>query len=1287
MTEMNASRSWLRSVIIVLTVTATYFVSGRLGLQLAIPPGYATVIWPPSGIALAAVLLGGYRVWPGVLLGSLLVNLSIGIEADPAAYLLSSLTIPALIACGAALQAVGGGFLVRRFGGFPNPLRTMPQISTLLVLGGAVACVINASIGVATLYAFGRIPFAGVSSTWATWWIGDTIGVLVFTPVALATLMRPRADWKHRSGIIVASTVTTFLMMMGMVAYTSYLEHKDSDAKLKEVGDNLTGSLTMVLSGRLHSVTALTAFLSHSSNISADEFAQFSTNLRLGISGVITLEWIPRVPSEQRDAFEAAARGWGLSDFQILDKTATGFGSAAKRREYYPVTFVDPIADNIRAVGFDLASVENRRQTLAQARETGKIAVTERVSLVQGGEAVLAVAPVYHDVRDAIGGVRQTSMAGFALGVVRITDIDKDSFQGYDVSDIHYWLIDETSPSDPIILAANISLPPSAFAFSEHGLFGSWGTIAYQRDIDPGGRRWVLHVAPTQEFITKHRIKNAWIVLVGGMFATGLMTAFTMLLTGRDGELVGQVEERTAALHATLEQLAQTEARYRTLFTKAKAAMMLVDPDSGAVVDANAVASEFYGYHIERLRGMQVSDINILSPEEIERELEAARRENRNHFDFRHRMANGDIRDVEVHSGPIDIDGRTLLFSIIHDSTARKKAERSLVMQSARYQQILKTASDGIHIVDHDGVLVEANASFLRMLGYNDTIIGNLRVQDWDTQDPWEVIKARNDNLIDRQGTMTFETRHLRHDGVIMDVEINASGIEIDGKKLIYASSRDITQRKQIEAQLRESEERFRSLVEGTTDWVWESDSDHCFTWFSPSFEPATGVLITTILGKRRWDMASKDREIDAALWQAHIGDLTAHRAFRDFRYWIRTDNGKAKWISINGTPHYDHNSNFLGYRGSGSDITAQAEQSMRLRMLSTAVEQSPVSVIITDTEGAIEYVNSYFTTVTGYEAVEVLGKNPRLLASGDTSPEVYKDMWEAISSGHRWIGELKNKRKNGQLYWESLTTAPVRSDDGKITHYVAVKEDITKSRQLQDELRKTNAELEQVSYVASHDLRQPLRMVTAYLGLIEKRLPPESLSDDIKTFLDYAVGGAKRMDRLIIDLLEYSRTGKSAKFVPVSVDEAVADAKINLTVAIHDADAKIASFENLPTIMADPTELTRLFQNLIGNAVKYHAPDRRPEIKIACQRKGREWLISVSDNGIGIAPEDRERAFVIFQRLVAQDAYEGTGIGLAVCKKIVETHGGRIWIESEVGVGSTFFMTFPAIESEPERQ
>jgi len=476
------------------------------------------------------------------------------------------------------------------------------------------------------------------------------------------------------------------------------------------------------------------------------------------------------------------------------------------------------------------------------------------------------------------------------------------------------------------------------------------------------------------------------------------------------------------------------------------------------------------------------------------------------------------------------------------------------------------------------------------------------------------------------------------------------------------------------------SEGRFRSLVEGTTDWVWETDANHRFSWVSPTYEQIVGASSSPVVGRYRWDLASKEREIDAGLWQAHMEDMAAHRAFRDFRYWMDVGEGRCRWISVSGAPRFDAAGAFLGYRGSGADITGLAAQSMRLRMLSTVVEQSPVSVVITDPEGKIEYVNAHFTTVSGYSSEEAIGANARLLASGETPTAVYGEMWATISAGQRWVGELRNRRKDGSLHWEMVAIAPVLDEVGQIAHYVAIKEDVTERRALQDKLRQSNAELEQFAYVASHDLRQPLRMVTSYLGLIERRLRPV-MTDEIKGFLDYAVDGAKRMDHLILDLLEYSRTGRTSCAGAVALGQVVADALLNLTVAVREADAEVEVTDDLPTIGGDPGELTRLFQNLIGNAIKYRAPDRRPRIEISCRRFGREWRIMVKDNGTGIAPEDFERVFAIFQRLVPQGECEGTGIGLAICRKIAEHHGGRIWVESVVGEGSVFVVALPAAE------
>jgi signal transduction histidine kinase len=226
-------------------------------------------------------------------------------------------------------------------------------------------------------------------------------------------------------------------------------------------------------------------------------------------------------------------------------------------------------------------------------------------------------------------------------------------------------------------------------------------------------------------------------------------------------------------------------------------------------------------------------------------------------------------------------------------------------------------------------------------------------------------------------------------------------------------------------------------------------------------------------------------------------------------------------------------------------------------------------------------------------------------------------------------------------------------------------------------ELKRSNTDLEQFAYIASHDLQEPLRMVSGFTGLLKRRYGGK-LDADADEFIGFAIGGVNRMQELINDLLSYSRVGRevvSAKAVDMQivVDQALA----NLQMAIEERSAMISSGQ-LPTVIANHGMLVRLFQNLIGNALKFCKAER-PIVRIQAERRGTDWVFSVADNGIGIDPQYKDRIFLIFQRLHKQGEYPGTGIGLAVCKRIVERNGGRIWLESEPGKGTTFFFTLPA--------
>jgi hypothetical protein len=225
-------------------------------------------------------------------------------------------------------------------------------------------------------------------------------------------------------------------------------------------------------------------------------------------------------------------------------------------------------------------------------------------------------------------------------------------------------------------------------------------------------------------------------------------------------------------------------------------------------------------------------------------------------------------------------------------------------------------------------------------------------------------------------------------------------------------------------------------------------------------------------------------------------------------------------------------------------------------------------------------------------------------------------------------------------------------------------------------ELARSNAELGQFAYVVSHDLQEPLRTIMSYCQLLQRRCG-DQLDQQASEFVDLAVDGAQRMKQLIHDLLLYSRVGTHGRpFEPTDCNEVLRLALANLQTAVEEAGA-VVTWAPLPRVLGDATQLMRVFQNLVGNALKFRGP-QRPEIHVGVQRQDGQWLFSVRDNGIGIRAEDCERIFLIFHRLHTREEYEGTGIGLAICRKTIERHGGRIWVESEPGKGSVFYFTMP---------
>lgn len=341
------------------------------------------------------------------------------------------------------------------------------------------------------------------------------------------------------------------------------------------------------------------------------------------------------------------------------------------------------------------------------------------------------------------------------------------------------------------------------------------------------------------------------------------------------------------------------------------------------------------------------------------------------------------------------------------------------------------------------------------------------------------------------------------------------------------------------------------------------------------------------------------------------------------------------------------------------------------------------------DASGAITFINPAARAMLGWDEHEGIGDDlhgrvHHRHTDGADYPEENCPSLATLRDGRsRQVGEDVYWRKDGTAFPVSYTTAAIFRDR-EIVGAVNVFQNISQRRAMEDQLKAANRELEQFAYVASHDLRHPLRMVTSYLTLIAQKLGAGA-DDELRSWLSHAANGARNMDRLICDLLEYSRTGRDGgDWETVALAELLPDVLLILSAGIADAGATVELAGHLPTVLGNRSELTRLFQNLINNAVKYRHPERSPVIGIGYRQDGPNSVVWVRDNGTGIPAKQRDRVFAIFQRLVPKDEIEGTGIGLAVCKKIVEHHGGRIWIEDTPGGGATFLVAFPQSENLP---
>ncbi len=400
-----------------------------------------------------------------------------------------------------------------------------------------------------------------------------------------------------------------------------------------------------------------------------------------------------------------------------------------------------------------------------------------------------------------------------------------------------------------------------------------------------------------------------------------------------------------------------------------------------------------------------------------------------------------------------------------------------------------------------------------------------------------------------------------------------------------------------------------------------------------------------------------------------------------DIDYRVILDDGKERIVHEKGEITFNENNTPVRMLGTVPDITERKNAEVKIQRLANIVESSNDAIITISLDGTIITWNKGAEQIYGYLSEEILGKSVSILAPEHLKNET-KKLIEKVKLGEKIQHYVTSRlRKGGKLIYVSIALSPVFDASSKLVAISAIVRDITELKKADEilkfkleELARSNKELEQFAYVSSHDLQEPLWMITGYLQLLQRKYRGE-LDEKADKYIRFAVDGAFQMQNLINDLLEFSRMTTSTREPgPANCEFILNQVLFNLKLFIKENKATVAH-GSLPEVMIDFTQLVQIFQNLIINGIKFHS-EEAPKIYISAEKKASEWVFSVQDNGIGIDPQYSGKIFEIFKRLHKKEEYPGTGIGLAICKKIVERCGGRIWVESELGKGSTFYFT-----------
>jgi PAS domain S-box-containing protein len=776
--------------------------------------------------------------------------------------------------------------------------------------------------------------------------------------------------------------------------------------------------------------------------------------------------------------------------------------------------------------------------------------------------------------------------------------------------------------------------------------------------------------------------------------------------------------------------LSESEKKYRELVQNANSAIVQWNCN-GKITLFNEYAQEFFGYSTDEVLGKPV---DILLPKGQSEQADSSPSE----------LIRGIVNDPQRYVNNINEnvckDGRRVwmawtnkpiydesgqvseILAVGIDITKQKLAEETLRQQA----QLLHLSYDAIIVWRKDGAIEHWNRGAEQLYGFTESeAVGRVTHKLLKTihSVPWPEIEAE----MRKHGQWEGELRHFAKDGHQVTVSARHQLVlGTDGIERILETNHDITQRKQMEEELRKSRDELEVRVKERT-----AQLDKTVLQLQRQVKQRIQAEQTATAERQRFNDVLETLPAYICLLTPDYYMPFANKVFRDLfgyhpdkkcyeflfnrpepcedcqTYKVLETNEPQhwEWTGPNGRDYDVYDFPFKDTDGSqlilemGIDVTErkQAEASLHAasRYARGLLEASLDPLVTISSEGKITDVNEATIKATGVAREQLIGTD---FSNYFTEPDKAKEGYQQVfAEGFVTDYPLTVRHKDGRLIDVLYNATVYKNEAGEVQGIFAAARDITEKKiteaeleqyrlhledlvkQRTEELARSNKDLEQFAYVASHDLQEPLRAVSGFVSLLERQLQ-DSLNEKTKEYMNFTVDGVTRMQSLINGLLEYSRIDTRGK-PPEKTDSSkpLADAVLSLQASIKESGAKI-THDNLPTVNFDPVQLSQLFQNLISNAIKFRSK-APPEIHVSAERLDKAWQFVIRDNGIGIEAQYAERIFMIFQRLHTRKKYPGTGIGLSLCKKIIERHGGKIWVESKQGRGSTFYFTVPDIE------